>query len=73
MLSFTEFDEPGSILCTSIATIPDTANAPVIEKIEDYSVTYELSTEIEVLGSSNVTVYITDDDGEAININNTVI
>ena len=64
VLSFTERDETGSIICTNIATILDDPNAPVVENTEDYLVTYESNIEIEMLGSSNMTVYITDEDGE---------
>lgn len=67
VLSFTELDETGSILCTNITTIPDSVNAPIVENTEDYLVTYEPNIEIEMLSPSNMTVYITDEDGEATN------
>ena len=64
---FTAFDETGTIICTNIPTIPDSANTPVVENTEDYLVIYEPNTEIEMLDPSNMTVYITDENGEADN------
>lgn len=66
VLSFTERHETGSILCTNITTVPDNPNAPVVENTEDYLVMYESNSEVEMLGSLNMTVYITDEDGELI-------
>ena len=70
VLSFTALDETGTIICTNIPTIPDSANTLIVENTEDYFVTYEPNTEIVMLDPSNMTVYITDEDGEADNDNN---
>ena len=56
-----ETDGPTTV-CVNIATVGDS----VVEDIEDYYVLFEPNAEVEVLGPSNSTVYITDEDGKSL-------
>ena len=53
-------------LCESIPTVSDPIDAPVVEGIEDYFVTFEPNVPSEVVKSEplNATVYIIDENGE---------
>ena len=64
MLSFTSGGP--STVCANIPTVPDNADAPRVEDVEDYFVASQPNSEVEMLAPSNMTVYITDEDGETI-------
>ena len=56
-----EFGTDGpTTVCVNIATVEDST----VEDTEDYFVLFEPAAEVEVLGPSNSTVYITDEDGK---------
>lgn len=59
--SVIEFETDGpTTICVNIPTVEDS----IIEDTEDCFVLFEPAAEVEVLGPSSSTLYITDDDGK---------